>query len=293
MKKARACAGLAAALGLSVAAFVRADTPHHTLWRVQGKHNTVYLLGSIHVLRDSDYPLPAALLDAYAKSKAVVMEIDLAEMDSMSLQQEMLEAATLPEGKNLHDILGAARYARAQRMAADVGVDIGTFDQFAPWFVAEAISQMQLMQLGFAPTSGVEMYFMDRARTDNKGTGGLESAHDQIALFEAMSDERQADYLLSSLEEAKSLPAEVDAMVGAWRRGDTDWFASQLEREFGRDPRLFQSVLAARNRKWIPKIEQLLNEDQNFLVIVGAGHLAGHDSVIELLKRDGIAALQQ
>lgn len=293
MKTPRTLAVLTAALCLSVAAFARADTPHHTLWRIQGKHNTVYLLGSIHVLRDSDYPLPAALLDAYAKSKAVVMEIDLAEMDSMGLQQEMLEAATLPEGKTLHGILGASRYARAQGLASDVGVDLATFDQFAPWFVAEAISQMQLLQLGFAPTSGVEMYFMERARSDNKGTGGLESAHDQIALFESMSDERQADYLVSSLEEAKSLPTEVDAMVGAWRRGDTDWFASQLEHEFGRDPRLYQSVLASRNRKWIPKIEQLLNEEQNFLVIVGAGHLAGRDSVIELLKRDGIAALQQ
>jgi uncharacterized protein YbaP (TraB family) len=293
MSKARAFAAWAAALSMGCAAFACADTEHHSLWRIQGRHNTVYLLGSIHVLRDRDYPLPAAMMDAYAKSKAVVMEIDLNEIDSQGMQQEMLEAATLPEGKTLEGILGESRYARAKSLAAQVGVDLATFDQFAPWFVAEAVSQLQLMQLGFAPTSGVEMYFLDRARTDDKATGGLETAHDQIALFESMSEERQADYLVSSLEEAKSLPSEVDAMVSAWRRGDTDWFSSQLEKEFGRDPRLFQSVLAARNRKWIPKIEALLNDDKNYLVIVGAGHLAGHDSVIELLKRDGIGALQQ
>ena len=270
-----------------------ADSEHHTLWQIQGKHNVVYLLGSIHVLRDSDYPLPPALLEAYSKSKSVVMEIDLSQMESQDVQQEMLAAATLPEGKSLQSILGPSRYEKASALASDVGVDLSTLDQFAPWFVAEAVSQMQLMQLGFAPTAGVEMYFMDRARTDGKPMSGLETAHDQIALFDSMSDERQADYLLSSLKESKSLPKEVDAMVSAWRRGDTAWFATQLEHEFEGDPRLYQSVLAARNRKWIPKIEALLDDDRNYLVIVGAGHLSGKDSVIELLKRDGIDARQR
>lgn len=289
----RALTVFAAVCALAFGAAARADTEHHTLWQIQGKHNVVYLLGSIHVLRDTDYPLPVALLDAYSKSKSVVMEIDLGEMDSQSVQQEMLAAATLPEGKTLQSILGPSRYAKAAALASDVGVDLSTMDQFAPWFVAEAVSQMQLMQLGFAPTAGVEMYFMDRARADGKSTSGLETAHDQITLFESMSDERQADYLLSSLKEAKSLPKQVDAMVSAWRRGDTAWFAGQLEHEFEGDPRLYQSLLAARNRKWIPKIEALLNEDRNYLVIVGAGHLTGKDSVIDLLKRDGINAQQR
>ncbi len=279
----------AAALGVRA----HADSEHHTLWQIQGKHNVVYLLGSIHVLRDADYPLPPALLDAYSKSKSVVMEIDLSEMESQNVQQEMLAAATLPEGKTLQSILGPSRYGKATALAGEVGVELSTFDQFAPWFVAEAVSQMQLMQLGFAPTAGVEMYFMERARTDGKSMSGLETAHDQIALFESMSDERQAEYLLSSLKEAKSLPKQVDAMVSAWRRGDTAWFANQLEHEFEGDPQLYQSLLAARNRKWIPKIEALLNDDRNYLVIVGAGHLSGKDSVIDLLKRDGIDAQQR
>lgn len=279
----------ASALGVCA----QADSEHHTLWQIQGKHNVVYLLGSIHVLRDADYPLPPALLDAYSKSTSVVMEIDLSEMESQDVQQEMLAAATLPEGKTLQSILGPGRYEKATALAGEVGVDLATLDQFAPWFVAEAVSQMQLMQLGFAPTAGVEMYFMGRARSDGKSMSGLETAHDQIALFESMSDERQADYLLSSLKEARTLPKEVDSMVSAWRRGDTAWFANQLEHEFEGDPRLYQSVLAARNRKWIPKIEALLNQDRNYLVIVGAGHLSGRDSVIDLLKRDGINAQQR
>jgi len=82
-------------------------------------------------------------------------------------------------------------------------------------------------------------------------------------------------------------------MVRAWQRGDTQWFETQLKSDLGRDPSLYQSVLGARNRKWVPKIEALLNDDKNYLVIVGTGHLAGQGSVIELLKKDGIVVTQR
>ena len=271
----------------------RADTPLHSLWELHGKHNTVFLLGSIHVLRPGDYPLSPAVMQAYASSKSLLMEINLADMDLEQLQAEMLASAMLPEGKSLPGVLGPKRYSRAESLARDVGVELAMFDQFAPWFAAEAISQLQLLQLGFQPTSGVEMYFLERARTDGKSIAGLETAHDQIALFEGLSMDAQAEYLVSSLEQARELPKQVDDMVHAWQRGDTAWFDDQLKSELGRDPALYQSVLAARNRKWIPKIEALLNDDKNYLVIVGTGHLVGRNSVIDLLKKDGVGAIQR
>ena len=271
----------------------RADTPLHSLWELHGKHNTVFLLGSIHVLRPGDYPLSPAVMQAYASSKALLMEINLADTDMEQLQAEMLTSAMLPEGKSLQEVLGPKRYARAESLARDVGVELATFDGFAPWFAAEAISQLQLLKLGFEPTSGVEMYFLERARSDGKSIAGLETAHDQIALFEGLSMEAQAEYLMSSLEQAHELPKEVNDMVHAWQRGDTVWFDAELQSELGKDPVLYQSVLAARNRKWIPKIEALLNDDKNYLVIVGTGHLVGRNSVIELLKKDGVGATQR
>ncbi len=271
----------------------RADTPLHSLWELQGKHNTVFLLGSIHVLRPGDYPLSPAVMQAYASSKSLLMEINLADMDLEQLQAEMLASAMLPEGKSLPGVLGPKRYSRAESLAHDVGVELATFDQFAPWFAAEAISQVQLLQLGFQPTSGVEMYFLERARSDGKSIAGLETVHDQIALFEGLSLDAQAEYLVASLEQAHELPKQVDDMVHAWQRGDTAWFDDQLKSELGRDPVLYQSVLAARNRKWIPKIEALLNGDKNYLVIVGTGHLVGRNSVIDLLKKDGVGATQR
>lgn len=272
---------------------VRADGGLHALWELHGKHNTVYILGSIHVLRPSDYPLAPAVLNAYGNAKSIFMEVDLQQIDSQQMQMELLASARLPEGKTLPDIMGKQRYERAGALAREVGIDISIFDAFAPWFVAEAISQLQLQKLGFQPTSGVEMFFLEHARSDGKSVAGLETVHDQIALFTALSLDAQAEYLISSLEEAHDLPKEVDDLVHAWQRGDTVWFADQLKSEFGRDPALYQSVLVARNRKWVPKIEALLNDDQNYLVIVGTGHLVGKGSVIELLGKDGIVATQR
>jgi uncharacterized protein len=279
--------------GLLLCAAARADGALHSLWELHGKHNTVYLLGSIHVLRLSDYPLAPVMLEAYSNAKSVIMEVNLEEISSAQVQAEMLTSAILPEGKTLPDVLGQRRYERAAALAHEVGVELSMFDQFAPWFAAEAISQLQLTQLGFQPEAGVEMYFMERARTDGKSVAGLETVHDQISLFQNMPLDTQAEYLVASLEQAHDLPRQVDSMVHAWQHGDTQWFENQLQSEFGRDPHLYQSLLGARNRKWVPKIETLLNDDKNYLVIVGTGHLVGQGSVIDLLKKDGIGATQR
>jgi uncharacterized protein YbaP (TraB family) len=281
-------------LGLGwLAPDARADTPLHSLWALHGKHNTVYVLGSIHTLRASDYPLPAAVMDAYRNSRALIMEINLDEIDSADVQSEMMQSAALPPGRSLAEILGPARYPRAQGLARDVGLDLSTFDQFAPWFAAEAISQLQLMQLGFDPESGVEMYFKGLSHTDGKTIGGLETAREQIALFENMPLDQQAEYLMSSLEQAHDLPKEVNDMVRAWRSGDTNWFQSEVKSDLGRDPALYRSFVVARNRNWIPKIEALLSQDENYLVIVGTAHLVGDEGVIALLKKDGVGAEQR
>ncbi|HXA36135.1 MAG TPA: TraB/GumN family protein [Steroidobacteraceae bacterium] len=279
--------------GLLLCVSARANDALHSLFELHGKHNTVYLLGSIHTLRLSDYPLAPAVLEAYGNSKSVLMEVNLEEISSEQVQAEMLASAFLPDGKTLPDVLGQQRYGRAAVLAHEVGVELSMFDQFAPWFAAEAISQLQLTQLGFQPEAGVEMYFMQRARSDGKSVAGLETVHDQISIFQNMPADTQAEYLASSLEQAHDLPRQVDSMVRAWQHGDMQWFETQLHSELGRDARLYQSVLGARNRKWVPKIEALLDDEKNYLVIVGTGHLVGQGSVIDLLKKDGIGATQR
>jgi uncharacterized protein YbaP (TraB family) len=274
-------------------AAARADTALHPLWELHGRHNTVYLLGSIHVLRPGDYPLPGVVQDAYRNAASLVMEINLADVDEEQMQAQMLASALLPQGRSLPLVMGQSRYERARSLTRDIGIELSTFDQFAPWFAAEAISQVQLAQIGFEPQSGVEMHFLELARADGKSVSGLETVRDQIALFEGMSMDAQVDYMMSSLEQARDLPKQVDGMVRAWRRGDTEWFETQLKSELGGDPAVYQTLVVARNRKWLSRIEALLAEDKNYLVIVGTAHLVGRDSVIDLLKRDGIGAQQR
>ena len=156
------------------AARVHADEALHSLWELHGKHNTVYVLGSIHTLRASDYPLAPAIMDAYRDSKSLVMEIDLNEIESPTCRPKCCRARMLPEGKTLEQVVGPVRYARAQSLVRDVGLDLSMFGGFAPWFVAEAVSQLQLAQLGFDAQSGVEMFFMARARErrqERRGAG--------------------------------------------------------------------------------------------------------------------------
>ena len=285
------CSSALCAWALCVPA--RADTSLHSLWEMHGKHNTVYLLGSIHVLRAGDYPLAPAVEGAYRNSKALLMEINMDELDLAQVQSEMLASAMLPDGKTLAEVMGPTRYARATGLASDVGLELSLFDQFAPWFAAEAISQVQLSKLGFDPQWGVEMYFLGRARTDAKPVGGLETVHDQIAIFENLPLDAQANYLIASLEQAHDLPKEAGEMVHAWQRGDAQWFEAEMKGDIGRDPALYQSLLVARNRKWIARIEALLSDEENYLVIVGTGHLAGQGSLLDLLKQDGIVATQR
>ncbi|HEX4240671.1 MAG TPA: TraB/GumN family protein [Steroidobacteraceae bacterium] len=291
----RGLLGLAAFLlaCLGFAPQVHADGSLHTLWELHGQRNTVYLLGSIHVLRPGDYPLAQPVLDAYARSSALVMEVDLDDLAKPETAADLLAESRLPEGKTLPAVLGEQRYARASTLARDAGAELAAFDGFAPWFAAEAVSQLQLAKLGFTPESGVEMYFLGKAHEDGKGVTGLETVHDQLSLFGQLSLDTQADYLLASLEEAHALPSEVNALVNAWKHGDMRWFENELQQEFGNDPRLYESLITGRNRKWVPKIEALLTGDRNALVIVGTGHLVGRGSVIELLKKDGIGATQK
>jgi uncharacterized protein YbaP (TraB family) len=281
------------ALLCCLGAAARAEPPLHSLWELHGRHNTVYLLGSVHVLRASDYPLPQVIEDAYRAARTLTLEIDLDAIGAADLQAQMLASAQLPQGRTLNQVLGAERYDKAERLARAIGLDLAPFDAFAPWFAAEAISQMQLAQLGFDAQSGIDLYFLGHAHGDGKPVDGLESVQDELAVFESLPLDTQAAYLLTSLEEASALPREVDGMVQAWRHGDTAWFERELKSDLGKDPRLYQSLLVARNRRWIARIEALLADDQVHLVIVGTAHLVGKDSVLALLAKDGFSAVQR
>jgi uncharacterized protein YbaP (TraB family) len=265
------------------------------LWAVEGQQNTVYLLGSIHVLRPGDGGLPEAAQRAYEDAEQLVMEIDLddpAQADPVAMAGKMQAAALLPEGQTLRGILGAD-YETIRTRVEPLGLDLASLDRYAPWFVATLVLQLELARRGFMPELGIEQQLAGRAVEDGKPIHGLETAEDQFAILAALSLPEQKRFLLMTLQESAQLEQEVDRLIAAWRSGDGTLLDQLLSEEFAAFPELYGPLTQARNRAWVEQLAGLLDDRDDYLVVVGALHLVGRESVVELLRRRGFPVTQQ
>jgi uncharacterized protein YbaP (TraB family) len=261
----------------------------HALWTVEGRHNTVYLLGSIHVLRPDDGGLPDVAEEAYDDAERIVMEIDLddpAVVDPMALLGQMQRSALLPDDESLRSVLGADYDTiRAQVQAA--GLDLAMVDQFAPWFVAMMLMQLELSQAGFRPEYGIEHRIATRAGEDDKPITGLETPEQQFAVLAGLSLPDQKRFLLLTLEELEQLEGQAEELLAAWRSGDTATLEDILNEAYEEFPELYGPLTEDRNRAWVGRIADLLDDRDDYLVVVGAAHLVGRNSVVDLLRERG------
>lgn len=295
MKVARYAPCLLAAVLAALAPHAGAARDRSILWAVKGTHNTVYLLGSIHVLRPGDGGLPAAAEAAYADAEQLVMEIDMddpASADPVELLGAMERTALLPQGTSLRDVLGDD-YASVEGRARQAGVDLAVLDRFAPWLVAVTLMQVELARRGFAPELGIEHSLANRAGEDGKAIAGLETAEQQFAAMGGLPLGQQKRFLMMTLEESAQIDAQLDELLGAWRRGDTEALARLLSAEFEEFPELYRPLTVDRNRAWLDRIEGLLDDRDDYLVVVGALHLVGRHSVVDLLGQRGYEVVQQ
>jgi hypothetical protein len=268
-----------------------ASAQRHLLWSLQGKTNKVYLLGSFHLLKESEQ-LPAAMDAAYADAEKLLMEIDMDDLDPASMQQDVLELAAQPQGQSLQQQLGPETYAAFANKVRPLNIDPAMLDRFKPWFAAITLVQVQMMKLGFDPNAGVEMRLTSRAAADHKPIQGLETAREQLEIMARMPDKLQREFLLYSVDDAERMATEVDELLAAWRGGDAAGMAKLLQEGFDEYPDLYRPLTVERNRKWLPQIEQLLDDREDYLVVVGALHLVGKESVIDLLERKGYKVKQ-
>jgi uncharacterized protein YbaP (TraB family) len=264
----------------------------NTLWSIDGRTNKVYLLGSMHMLRASE-ALPTAVDAAYADAESLLMEIDMDDIDPMASQKIAMDLGMLPEQQSLQGELDAASYAKVAAYARDVGLDLRILNRFRPWFAAMTLTQLNLIKIGFDVNSGVEMRLTARAATDGKEISGLETLGEQLGLLAALPAEQQREFLLYSVEDSARAGQELDKLVGAWRRGDVAALSALLSEGFDKYPQLYRPLTVERNRKWIARIEGLLDDQDDYLVVVGALHLVGRDSVIELLQNKGYKVQQR
>lgn len=273
-------------IGLGLVPSGYAAEQHHTLWSLQGKSNTVYLLGSVHFLKPSER-LPAAVDQAYREAEKLVMEIDMDDLDPLAMQQVTMDLGLLPQDRTLESELGASTYAKVAEQARRSGIDPALLSRFRPWLAAMTLVQLQLMKQGLDPNAGVEQQLTARAAADGKEIIGLETLQQQLGMLAGLSREQQREFLMYSVEDIERASQEIDRLIDAWRKGDTRTLAQLLAEGFEKYPDLYRPLTVERNRQWIPSIEKLLDDPDDYLVVVGTLHLVGKDSVIELLERKG------
>lgn len=283
--------GLLGCLTVCLAASVTAQAAS-PVWAIHGDHNTVYLAGSVHLLKANDSALPPAFDRAYTGSRTLIMELDLGKVDPTAAATWMAEHGMLPPGSDLKTVIGATRYQRVSTEATRLGVPMEMVGQFAPWVLGLQLMELQYAKDGFDAESGVEQQLEHRAQTDSKPTAGLETLEEQLGFFEALTPEEQAKFLDLVLNDLHDVDSDTQAVVTAWRAGDAAKLAALLSDEYKQFPALYRSLVTERNKRWEPQIAKLLHDKDNYFVVVGALHLVGDGGLLELMKKDGFKVEQ-
>ena len=273
-------AGLLALLAAAAAA-------DPAVWRVRAEAGDLWLLGSVHYLRDSDYPLPEVVDRLYTRADRLVMELDLDDLDAVRIQSELVSAAMLPPESSLQSELDAELYAAAERRADELGFALEGLARFEPWLVALTLLDLGMGRHGYRSDRGLEQHLLGRAVRDGKPVDGLESIEAQVGVFETLSAEEQQAMLEQTLAELDDAGSATAELVAAWRDGELDTLAEELLGEFERYPRLYRVLVAERNESWVDPLLGYLEAPGEELVVVGALHLVGPDSVIRLLEARG------
>lgn len=267
-----------------------AETPKPMLWKVSDADNSLYMLGSFHLLKDSDYPLAKSTDAAFEDAEQLVFEISPEEMNNPALGQKMAQAAMRTDGKTLQQSMSEATWKQLEAFAAERKMPIANFQGFEPWFVTLIMSVTEMQKIGLNPELGLDKHFMNRAAKAGKPAKGLETGESQIAVLDGMSAKLQEQSLQDLLDDAGNMKTEIDKMHDIWRKGDDKGLFDLMTREMvEKYPELYQSINVDRNKAWLPKLDALLkdNDKDDVLVVVGALHLLGKDGVVEMLKDKG------
>ena len=262
-----------------------------TLWQVRGSHNSVYLLGSIHVLPASAYPLHPALQQAFNDSQRVVFEVDLNTVSQQAVLREFEEVGVYTPGDNLEHHVSPATIRLVKQVLARLGISYKKAIRFKPALLGELITSRYTELAGFREDLGVDRYFFSQAKNTRKPVFGLETVRDQARVLS--SDDTSGEARL--VEAIVSLPAAkaiLDELVVAWKAGRINTLDRLLNQDEWSDPKSFESMFSQRNQKWLPQIERFLQGDGNYLVIVGSGHLVGDHGLVRALQGRGYKVKQ-
>lgn len=282
----RVAAGLISVLALGFAGTALAEP---ALWKIHDADSTIYLFGTIHVLKPTTVWRSPRIDKALKDSGDLTLEIVGA--DDPAVMQPLVLKYGLDPNNPLSGKIDAAAFQKASGLAQAGGVPSQLLNAMRPWLAAVQLSLIPVVKAGYDPKSGVEPILAAEAKAAGKPEGAFETPEQQIRFFADLPVKTEVEFLSSTLDEADEGVDKIDKMVAAWAAGDT----AALETEFvsemkGQYPELYDLLITRRNQNWAGQLKTKLAGKGVSFVAVGSGHLVGPDSVQVQLAKLGIKA---
>ena len=272
-----------------VAAAAATTDADPALWVVKDDDTTIYLFGTVHVLKPGLSWFDEAVKSAFDKSDEMMLEIVMPE-DQAAVAKTMMPLAMDTTGKTIPSRLTPEQLQAYQAAMVSVGLPANAFDSFEPWFPAMTLSVLPLTKLGYDPEQGAEKLLTKFAKADGKPVSGLETLEEQLGFFDKLPDTQQVAFLNSVVKDLDKLGPTLDKMVGLWAKGDPDGLAVVMNDSLAATPELAAMLLYERNERWADQIKTRMDKPGTVFIAVGAGHLAGEKSVQDYLKDRGLTA---
>jgi len=285
-------AGPAPALAQAARATAPSAPARGLIWRVERGGRSGWLVGSLHLLTADAYPLPPALDAAFASADVLVEEADPAELSAPAAAMQVLAKAMYPAGVTLQSQVSPETFATIAKRAEKAGLPIERLQGFKPWMVAITLVGLELQRGGFDASLGLDKHFLDRAPAAGKEVRTLEKALEQIDYLESLSPQLQEALVAATFDGADTELTQVQRIAAAWKAGD----AAPIERLLLSDMKgadaVYETLLVARNRRWVPQLEDCFAVRRCF-VVVGAAHLVGPDGLVAMLRARGYTVRQE
>lgn len=281
----------AAAVAVISAAAVEAKAPpppRPALWAVSDPDTTIYLFGTIHLLPEKFDWRTARVDRAIAGSQQLVVETIIDDKDPGKMMAALSSLAFSPGQPPLVERVPPAKRAVLEAAIAKSGIPRAALDRMETWAAAFMLLGNQYKDMGLKVGEGVETVLRKRFLTDGKKIGELETNLEQLAFFDALSEKAQRNLLEGAIEQPTDMSKQFSGMLAAWARGDVNSIARSFNRDLAASPELKDALIKRRNANWSQWIEQRMAQPGTLLVAVGAGHLAGSDSLVEMLRREGL-----
>lgn len=257
------------------------------VWEVSKGDNKLHIGGTFHLLSKNDYPLPKEYELAYSQSQKLIFETDFDAFRSPEFAQQMMSTFLYANGNTVESALKPATVKRLKSHLTSRNQVWEEMKYFKPALLMTVITVSELQAIGFNK-AGVDEFYFERAGKDTKPRGWLESVEQQMLFLKEMGAGNPDDLINYTLEDLQDLSQSMDKLRASWRSGDMNEMAALAIDEMQSGyPDIYQTLLVSRNKNWVPQIETMLTTPETELVLVGALHLAGKDSVLTMLKAKG------